>query len=386
MGVENHIRRKEETQNEKCTRIAIKAAAAPPGAPLAHETQVVAQQQQQQQRQQRQEQQQQQQQQQQPQDAIIEASDRIGQLDFRPLRLRAQQRLLWEQGFAQRVIEEYRRFLAFKAVFPQRMTPPLAIDKLWHLHVLDTARYQADCELILGKPNTLIHYTFDGEDSEGALLSMEEADTLQALRAAYTLRAYASRYNHKPPKDIWDFDDVEPETRAGGGEEAHEEDTKSVVYLNMPAGIRQDGYERYDVKLDLDTVDYFKEMFAERWGTPWQEQQITFKGTQLEAGRTLSSYGVKDESILAVRFFQRTMRIFVLSSGFSFKMDVSPKNTIKDMKIMIQEIKGIPVGRQRLIFPEVALLENDRTLEDYNIVDQSTIYVMRKIREVHQKR
>ena len=44
----------------------------------------------------------------------------------------------WSEEFASRAVEEYRRFLYLAATRPGPLVPSEAVDKVWHLHLLDT--------------------------------------------------------------------------------------------------------------------------------------------------------------------------------------------------------------------------------------------------------
>lgn len=45
----------------------------------------------------------------------------------------------------------YREFLVLAALYPNvHLVPTLDMDEFWHLHILDTRKYQRDCEYALG--------------------------------------------------------------------------------------------------------------------------------------------------------------------------------------------------------------------------------------------
>ena len=49
------------------------------------------------------------------------------------------------------LIAKYRRFLKLCAMYPERsIVPSKEIDQVWHAHILDTAKYAADCDAIFG--------------------------------------------------------------------------------------------------------------------------------------------------------------------------------------------------------------------------------------------
>lgn len=69
------------------------------------------------------------------------------------------------------------------------------------------------------------------------------------------------------------------------------------------------------------------------------------------------------------------MQIFVESlTGKTITLEVESSYTIQKVKQLIQEKEGIPPDQQRLIYKHAQLEESFRTLSDYKIQDQSTLY------------
>ena len=92
---------------------------------------------------------------------------------------------LWDMERVERALHEYRQFLGLMLWYPEAvLVPSEDIDEVWHTHVLNTARYQADCEAIFGRFQH--HFPSFGESDEVQAEQLKGRDeTLQLFAEAF---------------------------------------------------------------------------------------------------------------------------------------------------------------------------------------------------------
>lgn len=99
----------------------------------------------------------------------------------------------WTRGFAERVMEEYRRFLYLAMTAGHPVSPSVQVDQAWHQHLTYTRSYWDElCGRVLGRP--LHHEPTKGGSAEGDKFAGWYARTLDSYRAAF---------GAEPPRDIW---------------------------------------------------------------------------------------------------------------------------------------------------------------------------------------
>jgi len=128
-----------------------------------------------------------------------------------------------------------------------------------------------------------------------------------------------------------------------------------------------------------ETVLEIKGKIEEKDGMPPYRQRLIWCGKQLEDERTLSDYGIQKESTLHLCLrWNFGIKIFVktfANRGKTFTLTVDPSDTIETVKIKIQEKEGVSASQQRLVWG-AKQLEDGRTVYDYNIKNNSTLYLV----------
>lgn len=100
---------------------------------------------------------------------------------------------VWSADHADRVMDEYRRFLFLAVVAGHAVTPSDAVDQAWHLHLTYSRDYwDRLCGEVLGMP--LHHGPTAGGDMEQHRYFAQYADTLAS---------YERWFGAPPPADIW---------------------------------------------------------------------------------------------------------------------------------------------------------------------------------------
>lgn len=98
----------------------------------------------------------------------------------------------WTLTFSERVIEEYKRFVALAMVAGRQVTPSEHVDQAWHLHLTYTVSYWERFHRLL--PFPLHHHPTKGGGTESDKFENQYESTL---------RLYKEVFAEEPPADIW---------------------------------------------------------------------------------------------------------------------------------------------------------------------------------------
>lgn len=113
---------------------------------------------------------------------------RLAAIDFGPIAFKLmhpESGAGWTLEQVTQAINQYRRFLFLHHRHPNLpLVPSRVVDQVWHTHILDTAKYREDCNLLFGR--FIDHYPYFGVADAAACQQLEQAFAqTQTLLTAY---------------------------------------------------------------------------------------------------------------------------------------------------------------------------------------------------------
>lgn len=150
----------------------------------------------------------------------------IKELDLEPLIVKAmdaEEGMGWALEYAIEVAEEYRKYLTLCLENPKAsIVPSQNVDKFWHLHILDTQKYQEDFQNVFGY--FLHHFPYFGMRGE------KDAQNLQQAWEE-SCAVYAKRFGGMD-KALWQSSARCPNCgRRGGSEDAYASEERPRLSL-----------------------------------------------------------------------------------------------------------------------------------------------------------
>ena len=97
----------------------------------------------------------------------------------------------WSADYADKMALAYKRYLILHAKYPEMtLAPEQDIDRFWHMHILDTRKYAADCEATFG--HFVHHFPY---------LGLRGEEDAKALEAAFVKmhQLYAQEFGEPVP-------------------------------------------------------------------------------------------------------------------------------------------------------------------------------------------
>jgi ubiquitin C len=140
----------------------------------------------------------------------------------------------------------------------------------------------------------------------------------------------------------------------------------------------------YPVDVGLDcSVRKLKQIVEKDIGTSWQSQDLLFGKHSLQDNHTLGDYNIRNTAAIYVAYKTyggSNMQIYVKSlTGKVTALQVESTDTVGIIKQKIHDKERIPLDQQRLIIGGKQL-EDRYTLTDYNIVNDSSIHMVLRLR------
>lgn len=125
---------------------------------------------------------------------LVQTIAAINALDLTPIKFKATRKedgYGWSDDYADKMEIAYKRYLILHAKHPEMtLAPEQDIDRFWHMHILDTRKYAADCEATFG--HFVHHFPY---------LGLRGEEDAQALQTAFRSmeRLYAQEFGEPVP-------------------------------------------------------------------------------------------------------------------------------------------------------------------------------------------
>ena len=121
-----------------------------------------------------------------------------------------------------------------------------------------------------------------------------------------------------------------------------------------------------------DTIWSVKAKIHNQEGLPASQEPLLFNGSQLEDDWILDDYNIQNNDLLCFEGRQ----IFVKTpTGETICVKVNINDTIKSVKAKIQNQEGLPASRGEPLLFNGSQLEDDWTLDDYNIQNNDLLHL-----------
>ena len=151
----------------------------------------------------------------------------------------------------------------------------------------------------------------------------------------------------------------------------------TVDLLQKTLFVKMEPKQRISLAVEpSDSIEKVKAKIQNKAGIPSEEQHLLFGHKDLDDAHTIGDYNIQEGSILHLdRNSRGSMHIYIkMQNGKTITLDAQPESSMYKVKLKIQSEEGIPPDQQRLIYV-LKELEDDHTLDDYNIHNESTLHL-----------
>jgi small ubiquitin-related modifier len=162
-----------------------------------------------------------------------------------------------------------------------KLSPPLPVDTMWHLHVLDTRRYAQDCVRAFG--GVIHHDPYGGLDA-----------AKRSVRVEATKRALGSAFGFEFDKRVWVWDTPPPPAQANL-------DVRPIVVVPSSWGLSikirdNDSREETFFQVKSSTkLDRVFNAYAKRKGVAASSLRFFFNGQRLAGCQKPHDIGMEDD-------------------------------------------------------------------------------------------
>ncbi|CAG8732134.1 12915_t:CDS:2, partial [Funneliformis caledonium] len=118
------------------------------------------------------------------------------------------------------------------------------------------------------------------------------------------------------------------------------------------------------------TVKNVKQKIEELEGIPVNKQRLVYITEEVHNDKKLEDYDFQSEGVM---FLCMTLFVILLS-GKKITLRVFGNDTVESVKEKIQELEGIQVSKQRLVY-KTEELDKEKKLEDYDFQNEGTMYL-----------
>ena len=123
-----------------------------------------------------------------------------------------------------------------------------------------------------------------------------------------------------------------------------------------------------------DTVQDVKKQVANKENIPIDDQRLQFNGKPLnDDSKTLDDLGINHGDTIPMEGMQIHVKDW---NGKTATYDVTPSDTLQDIKDQVSRRQGIPVKQQRIVFDNRPLKDDNKTLKQYGIKHQDTLELL----------